>query len=155
MVLISKSPQGLHILLDKLFTYCNEWSVTVNTKKTNIMTFANRKFDYNDNFYYGQDKLLIVETFVYLGIKLNYNAKLKTAINAISNQTIRAMLRLKKIYKFELTDIASKLQLFVSVIVPIVLYGFEIWGYTNISDIEKIQIRSYKTLLGLNKYTSE
>ena len=154
MVLISKSPQGLHILLDKLFTYCNEWSITVNTKKTNIMIFANRKFDYNGNFYYGQDKIIIVETFVYLGIKLNYNAKLKTAINAISNQAIRAMFGLKKIYKFELMDIASKLQLFDSVIVPILLYGCEIWGFNNISDIEKIQIRFYKNLLGLNKYTS-
>ena len=133
MVLISKSLQGLQILLDKLFTYCNEWSITVNTKKTNIMIFAN-----NGNFYYGQDKIIIVETYVYLGIKLNYNAKLKTAINAISNQAIRAMFGLKKIYKFELMDIASKLQLFDSVIVPILLYGCEIWGFNNISDIEKI-----------------
>ena len=113
-------------LLDKLFTYCNEWSITVNTKKTNIMIFANRKFDYNGNFYCGQDKIIIVETFVYLGIKLNYNGKLKTAINAISNQAIRAMFGLKKIYKFELMNIASKLQLFDSVIVPILLYGCEI-----------------------------
>ena len=85
---------------------------------------------------------------------MNYNAKLKTAINAISNQAIRAMFGLKKIYKFELMDIASKLQLFDSVIVPILLYGCEIWGINNISDIEKIQIRFYKNLLGLNKYTS-
>ena len=55
MVILSKSPQCLQTLLDKLFTYCNEWSITVNTKMTNIMIFANRKFDYNGNFYHGQD----------------------------------------------------------------------------------------------------
>ena len=77
---------------------------------------------------------------------MNYNAKLKTAINAISNQAIRAMFGLQKIYKFELMDIASKLQLFDSVIVPILLYGCEIWGFNNINDIEKIQIRFYKTV---------
>ena len=33
MVLISKSPQGVQTFLDKLFTYCNEWSITVNTKR--------------------------------------------------------------------------------------------------------------------------
>ena len=138
MVLISKSPQGLQILLDNLFTYCNEWSITVNTKKTNVMIFANRKFDYYGNFYYGQDNIIVVEKFVYLGIELNYNAKLKTAINVISNQAIRIMFGLKKMYKFELMDIASKLQLFDSVIIPILLYGCEIWGFNNISDIEKI-----------------
>ena len=72
---------------------------------------------------------------------MKYNGKLKTAINAISNQAIRAMFGLKKIYQFELMDIASKLQLFDSVIVPILLYGCELWGFNNISDIEKIQIR--------------
>ena len=105
---------------------------------------------YDGNFYYGQDKIMIVETFVYQGIKLNYNGKLKTAIDAISNQVIRAMFDLK-IYKFELMDISSKLQLFDSAIIPILLYGCEIWGFNNISDIEKIQIRFYKSL---NKYTS-
>ena len=44
-------------------------------KKTNIMIFTNRKFDYNGNVYYGQDKIIIVETFVYLGIKLNHRNK--------------------------------------------------------------------------------
>ena len=77
-------------------------------KKTNIMIFTNRKFDFNGNFYYGQDKIIIVETFVYLGIKLNHRNKLITAINAISNQAIRVMFGLKKIYKFELMDIVSK-----------------------------------------------
>ena len=51
-------------------------------------------------------------------------------------------------------DIASKLQLFDSVIVPILLYGCGIWGFDDISDIEKIQIRFHKNLLGLNKCTS-
>ena len=78
---------------------------------------------------------------------MNYNAKLKTALNAISNQAIRAMFGLKKTYKFELMDIASKLQLFDTVIVPIMLYGCEIWGYNNISDIEKIQIRFIRIYL--------
>ena len=48
-------------------------------------------------------------------------------------------------------DIASKLQLFYSVIVPNLLYGCEIWGFNNVNDIEKIQIRFYKNYLGWNK----
>ena len=39
MVLISKSFQGLYTLIDKLCTYCNEWSITVNKKEKLIITF--------------------------------------------------------------------------------------------------------------------
>ena len=45
-------------------------------KNTNIMIFAKSNVDYNGNFYNGQDEIIIVETSVNLGIKLNYNGKL-------------------------------------------------------------------------------
>ena len=47
-------------------------------------------------------------------------------------------------------DIETKLQLFDSIVTPILLYGSEVWGFENISNVEKIQIRFYKLLLGLN-----
>ena len=47
-------------------------------------------------------------------------------------------------------DIETKLQLFDSIVIPILLYGSEVWGFVNISNVEKIQIRFYKLLLGLN-----
>ena len=47
-------------------------------------------------------------------------------------------------------DIETKLQLFDSIVTPILLYGSEVWGFENISNVEKIQIRFYNLLLGLN-----
>ena len=47
-------------------------------------------------------------------------------------------------------DIETKLQLFDSIVTPILLYGSEVWGFENIRNVEKIQIRFYKLLLGLN-----
>ena len=46
------------------------------------------------------------------------------------------------------------MKLFESIVVPILCYGCEVWGFDNINDIEKIQIRFYKNLLGLNRNTS-
>ena len=47
-------------------------------------------------------------------------------------------------------NIETKLQLFDSIVTRILLYGSEVWGFEKISYVEKIQIRFYKLLLGLN-----
>ena len=48
-------------------------------------------------------------------------------------------------------DIETKLQLFHTIVIPVLLYGCEIWGFENLKDVEKIQVRFYKNILGLTK----
>ena len=61
---------------------------------------------------------------------------------------------MKKMYNFSILDVESKLKIFESIVMPILLYGSEIWGFDNTSNVEKIQIRYYKNILGLHKNTS-
>ena len=63
------------------------------------------------------------------------------------------MYGLRKIYKFEAMDIQTKIQLFDSIITPILLYGTEVWGLDNVSNIEKIQIRFYKSVFFSRQFT--
>ena len=150
MILISKTAAGLQLLLNQLHSYCNEWNLTVNVNKTKTVIFCKRKSNHNLEFRYGNFVIDIVDSYVYLGVKFNYNGKYKVALETISNQATRAIYGLKKAYKYELMDIETKLQLFDSIVTPILLYGSEVWGFENISNVEKIQIRFYKLLLGLN-----
>ena len=46
-----------------------------------------------------------------------------------------------------------QLELFDSLIMPILLYGCEIWGFKNISMIEKIHLKYLKYILGLKQST--
>ena len=48
-------------------------------------------------------------------------------------------------------DVKTKTPLFDSIIMPILLYGSEIWELQNVNNIDKIQMRFYKSVLGLNK----
>jgi len=41
-------------------------------------------------------------------------------------------------------------KLFDSMIVPILTYGSEIWGFKETEEIERIQIQFYKYFLGVN-----
>ena len=45
-------------------------------------------------------------------------------------------------------DIETKLQLFDSIVIPILLYGSEVWGFENLNNVEKIQIRFYELFIG-------
>ena len=127
-----------------------DWNLTVDVNKTKTVMFCMRKSNHNLEFRYGNFVIDIVDSYVYLGVNFNYNGKYKVALETISNQATRAIYGLKKAYKYELMDIETKLQLFDSIVTPILLYGSEVWGFENISNVEKIQIRFYKLLLGLS-----
>ena len=68
LVLISKTPDGLQALLDKLYNYCIEWQLNVNLNKTKIVVFSKRISKQDCVFLYGIDTIEIVESYVYLGI---------------------------------------------------------------------------------------
>ena len=45
------------------------------------------------------------------------------------------------------------MELFHSTVVPVMLYGCDIWGYENIDMLEKLQLRFLKYLFILHKTT--
>ena len=91
---------------------------------------------------------------MYLGINIKNNGTLKPAMESLCNQAIRAVFGMKSMYNFGIMDISTKLKLFDSIIKPILLYGCEICGFENTKAIEAVQIRSYKSILGLNRNCS-
>jgi hypothetical protein len=50
-------------------------------------------------------------------------------------------------------DIDTQLHLFNSVVVPIMMYGSEVWGYTDLKLMERLQLRFCKILLNVKKST--
>ena len=144
----------MQMLLNKMHSYCIEWKLNVNINKTKVMIFSKKKGNCNVEFKYGNNVLEVVESYTYLGLNLSCNGKLKLAIETLSNQATRAIFGIKKLYNYNNLDVYSKLKLFESIVVPILCYGCEVWGFDNVNDIEKIQIRFYKNILGLNRNTS-
>ena len=118
------------------------------------MIFSKKKENCNVEFKYGNNILEVVESYTYLGLNLICDGKLKLAIETLSNQATRAIFVIKKLYNYNNLDVYSKMKLFESIVVPILCYGCEVWGFDNVNDIEKIQIRFYKNLLELNRNTS-
>ncbi len=128
-------------MLDALYIYCDKWKLQLNISKTKIVIFSRglaRK-----------PSLEVVSEYVYLGITLNFNGRFTKAINKQILKAKRGSYSIiAKGKKFELS-IEIQLHLFDTCILPILLYGCEVWCFSNIQSVEIFHKQYCKYLLRL------
>ena len=149
MILFTKFPTELQTLLNKLQTYSTEWGLRVNTKKTKICIFENRRSQHNQLWYYDGEPLDIVDSFCYLGMKFHKNGNLEPGVKALFEQALKAANQLLALSKRMSFDVKTKLKLFDSLVSPILLYASEVWGIYEYEHIDKIHIKFCKNILGV------
>lgn len=153
IVLFTTDPNSLQAQLDKIYDYSLKWGLKVNVNKTKVCVFEKRRTDHNNVFFINNENIEIVDNFTYLGVKFSYTGNLLNAVKSLSDQALKAYHNLMFIFDRVKLDIKTKLQLFNSMVVPILLYGSEIWGVYNFKEVDKLHIRFLKYLLGVRKQT--
>ena len=163
MVLISESKEGLQRQIDALKNYCDEWKLKINIKKTKSMIFNRGNKLINTNFNVGGTPIENVKDFSYLGFKISAkNCNFNTTIEDLSIKANRAIFAIQNKAKFSKIPTEIALKIFNAQIVPILLYGSEVWGpYTNFdfhswdkAKIEQIQTQFLKRTLGCGVATT-
>ena len=101
----------------------------------------------------GGECIEVVSSFVYLGLKFNYNNKWKVAQKDLYDRASRAMFALFKKCKAKHLSHDLIADVFEKTITPILTYGCEIWGFENNDIVMKLQMRFYKLLLHLKPGT--
>ena len=152
-VIMADNPILFQKSLESLQTYCEKWKLTVSITKSKVMIFRKRKDTGKNVFYYDNQKLDIVHEFKYLGIVFNYNGtfvKHKKHVYDQGQKTMYALLRKIKLLHLPL-DI--QIGLFQNLVIPVLLYGCELYGYENIEIIERLQLKYLKYILGLKPST--
>ena len=152
-VIFSETPENLQLLLTRAKQYCDKWKLKLNAKKCKIVIFSRGKVRKYPKFYIGEENVEVVSAFVYLGLKLNYNNKMNEALRDLYDRGSRAMFSLLKKSKNINLPIDISVDLFDKTIVSIITYGCEVWGFTNIELIEKLQLKFIKMLLHLKQST--
>lgn len=152
-VLFSYSAQGLQLLLNKLHDYCTKWGIHVNTDKTVVMLCKNNNVNDNTDIFYNNEKLHIVKKFTYLGVTLSSNGKYYQTQKVLAVQASKAMYSLNSLFDKVPMDISEKLQLFDVMVLPILNYGSEIWGFHKAPDIERLHTKFLKQLMGVRQQT--
>ena len=151
--LISERPNELQNQLNSFQNYSEVWKLKVNVEKTKVVCFGSGRLPANLDFRYNGESIEIVKHFNYLGILLNRTGNFNIAIKAQANKGTRAMYEVLKQGKTHGLSIECQIDLFDKIVKPILLYGSEIWGFSNIHDIEKVHLRFCKLLLNLKMST--
>ena len=152
-VICSESPEMLQEALNRMSEYCDLWKLQVNVQKTKIMVFSRGKIRKLPIFLYKNEKVEIVFDFKYLGLNFSYNNKFGIAQKHLYDKASKAMFSLLRKCRKLMLPSDIQFQLFDSMIVPILLYGCEVWCH-QLSDLaRKLQLRFYKIVLKLGKST--
>jgi sorting nexin-29 len=157
VVLFSKSPVDLRDKLLCLEEYCREKDLTLNTEKTKIIVFKKRidKKLYQ-TFQLNNKTIEIVDELKYLGTKLyrtgNWQIEMKdrtTSANFAFNKMKNLILSQKNVCW------STKSTLVNSMVESVLMYGSEVWGVEDTTEVSKAHVKFYKMLLFLPMNTPE
>lgn len=151
-IILADSETSLQESLNSFNAYCNEWRLTINKEKSKVMIFGARKTD-DFNFYIGETKLEIVNSYKYLGTHFSPSGSFLTARKHIATQANKAMHLLNlRINNLNL-PIDLQLKLFDHTVLPIMTYGCEVWGFENCKILEPIHNQFLRSILRARKST--
>lgn len=155
LALCADSVIGLQRVLNALNTYCNKWQLTVNLVKTKVMVFRNGgKLRRTERWFYAGSKVEVVSTYKYLGIIISSSGNWFKAQETLAGQASKAIFILKKrIHKFGVLSPQLVFKMFDTMILPIMMYGSEIWGFHPCKQLDIVHNKFCKFYLGLGQST--
>lgn len=154
-VILAESDKELQAALNAMFLYCKSWDLEVNPSKTKVTIFSNRKSQVKPVFTYNGQELDIDDSFVYLGAMFSYNGRFQKHNQRLVDQARKSMFAvLRKARRLHL-PVDIQIQLFDSIVVPILLYGSEVSGFENCDILERLCIQFYKIILKAKKSTPD
>jgi hypothetical protein len=149
LILVSDTVGHLNKLVECLSEFCNNWGLTVNISKTKVMVFRNggilRKYE---NWYLKNNQIENVTYYKYLGLTFSNRliwSSAQQTLAAQANKVIALILKTTNSVKF--CDINMLWTLFDKMVLPILMYGSEIWGVDTHECIERVQSKLCKYVL--------
>ena len=152
MVLFAESMEELQDLLDKFQIYCSQRKLKVNSEKSKVVFFGD-KSRHRSPISFNDQPLEVVDCFKYLGVVLPKSRSFYQSKKHIVDQARKTLFGLyRKIRNLDL-PIDCQLKLFDNTIVLILTYGCEIWGYGDLTIIERVHTDFMKYILNVKKCT--
>jgi hypothetical protein len=153
-ILLAETETDLQAALDATETYCKQWELRVNTKKTKVIIFSKGKVRKVRNFSINGTLIERVPEFCYLGTIFRYNGTFQATIKYNVDKARKALFSLFNKTAKVAMDIDTMIKLFDSMIAPILLYGCEIWGYEKLDLLEVFHRKFLRRLLQVHKRTA-
>ena len=121
--------------------------------KTKVLIFSKGKVTKHKSFKFGAREIEVVFDYVYLGTKFNHNGKFEVAMAKQKLKANKAKFNLMtKVRQLNLS-VETVVELLEKLVIPILLYGSEIWGYANPKQLQVMLNHTLRRFLRLHKTT--
>ena len=146
---------GLQRQIDILKHFADNFSMTVNMSKTKIIVFRKGGFlAANEVWRYGDEEIEVVNSYKYLG--LYFTTKLSLT-QAVGDLAAKAKIRTSQILKclWRLGNVPRNVffKMYDAQILPILMYGSELWGFQQFAVIKKAHMFACKRFLNVSVQT--
>ena len=152
-IIFGNNPESLQSILNDLEQYCINWNLKLNTNKTKVMIFENSRPTSYDFFLYGT-KIDIVHSFKYLGIYFFKNGNWCRTQKTIAQHAGHSLHNLFIIYNQLDLPVSQRMNLFDSLVLPVLTYAAEVWGYHSSTNIELIFSKFCRRILCVKQSTN-
>ncbi len=101
----------------------------------------------------GEDDILFVESYKYLGVFFQEHLSFKTTVEALTSSASRSFGRIVYMFK-RLQNMGIRMYdtLYGSYVVPIMNYGAAVWGFGDFNDPQVLQNRIIRYFMGVHKF---
>ena len=129
LVLIAATPKALQKEHDILATYCADWDIVVNLKKTKVVVFNPRTKAVPFPWSLAGQLLEIAEHYTYLGLVFHGRKGMRLAPDKLSDSGRKALFAMTGICSHAaITDPSLRQHMFNALVLPAISYGAELWG---------------------------
>ena len=90
-VLLAESLKDLQNSINLMEEYCHLWKLKIHVSKSKVTVFSRVKIRNRPAFYFGENKLDVVDHYKYLGLNFNFNGKFTVAKKELYEKGNRAM----------------------------------------------------------------
>ena len=141
--------------LNVLADFCYKWGLSANLQKTQVMIFRNGGIiKKKEKFYLNGVKIEPTTYYKYLGLLFSSSLKWTKARQTLATQAQRGMVILNKMLnKCGHVPASVAFTMFDKMIVPILTYAAEIWGFEYSKEIEQVHHKFCKRVLGVSNQT--
>lgn len=154
IVMIAENPEVLQNMINQLEVYCNLWNMELNLSKSEIMIFRRGgRLANNEKWSYRGETVRITSEYCYLGFILT--PKLSFTKH-IAKRTRSAKNSINSVWKNFLSrhniPLKSKWKVYQAVSRAIQSYGAQVYGCSNLEEVDKLQRFFLKRLFKLPSY---
>ena len=136
-------------------TWCEKWLMTLNTRKSSLLTFHRRQSQQTRKYTFFDSDLSSVTTYKYLGINLSADLSWTDHITKLANEASRTLGYLRR--NLRLAPSSVKLLTYCTFLRPKLEYACAIWDpyqSNHINLLESIQNRAARFIFSDYSYTS-